>query len=239
MDTLIYQTLSDALAKKSLIKLANTYRGIPLTDNAQMIEFSEDVATFHTGGLQIICARNQKMSYLNFGSRILRATLLDSDLVIETITYTHFEISKSIIGYRKLVRVEPELPIKIQLTSPRFNSADHEEIKWFDARLVEISIRGAGILFHNSIIKQMPALVNDPATLSFDLPVPLTGEPVHLEVNAIFRNIRPFDDNFTRIGLETFPDPLPEQHLSNYVIDLQKNIIRGLEQQLKREQSAF
>jgi hypothetical protein len=235
MDPDTYQILFRAMGEKSNIKLVNTYRGVPITANGHIIELHGNEARVETTGLQIICIRSQKFSYLNFGSFIYHVHIANSDLGNETIDFMDFEINHRIIGLRKFIRVEPKVPINAKMTSPRFNTGDHSQDKWFNSAMIDLSIHGAAIHLHSLILKQTPVYIDDSAKLKFDLTIPSTETTFQAEIKAKIRNITPFDENTMRIGLEIFPDSLTENILTAFVANLQKSIILELKDRLEKE----
>ena len=235
MDPETYRILFEAQCEKKNVRLVNTYRGVPITANGQLVELHGNDAKINTNSLQILCGRSKKTSFLNFGHRIYKAHVVSSDLINETIDFTDFEVCKQIIGVRKFIRVEPKNPIRAQVTSPRFNTGERVQDNWFNTNLVDLSIHGAAIHLHALILEQTPVYIDDSATLKFDLMIPSTTATFQAEIKSTVRNITPVDENTIRIGFQTFSDPTTENMLSSFVAHLQKIIIQELKEKLNRE----
>jgi hypothetical protein len=235
MDPETYRILFEAQGKNGTVKLINTYRGVPVIANGQLFELHGNDAKIRANALQIISIRNQKITHLHFGYRIIKARLLNSDLNQEIIQLTDFEICKNIIGLRKFIRIEPENPIKAQVSSVRFNKGDANKNEWYNTKMVDLSIHGTAINLHNLILKQTPIYVDDSATLKFNLTDPTSTEPFQIEVKVLIRNIKPSINNSVRLGLETFPNPITENFLTRYIALQQKIIIQELKERLDRD----
>jgi len=235
MDPETYQLLFGAFNKQIKFKLLNTYRGVPVTNMGSLLEFHANQVTVNTRPFQLVTARIQRATYLIIDDRVIKGDLITASLNYEKMTLGNLEICNPCIGQRKYIRAEPEDPIKAQITSPRFAASVHNVPRWFNSSMANLSIHGATILFHKLLVKQMPVYVSDPISLRFELLDPATGEISQLELNAIIRNITPFDDKMIRIGLETFPYSNVENFLSRCVAQTQKIIIQELKDRVERE----
>ena len=205
---------------------------LPATTSSQIIELHGNEARFSSHPLQIISTRQQKFSYLNIGYKILKARHASSDLTNETIDFCDFEFCSNTIGRRKFIRVAPDSLIKVQVTSPKLNSGDQTEEKWFNAWLVDLSIHGAAIFVHPIIMKQMDVYDGDPLQIKFNLAMPQVTGLFKIELKATIRNLNSIDEKYIRTGLETTLDPTIENYLTGYVAQLQKTIIHELREKL-------
>jgi hypothetical protein len=239
MDPDIYRLVSDATNNKSNVRFLNTYRGVPVTADGNVIELHGNDVKFQTTAIQILCIRAQKYSYINFGDFILKGRVISSNLNDETIILTDLEPNKNIIGLRKFIRIEPFSPVKVRFTSPRFNTVDSDVPVWFIANLVDLSIHGAAIHLNAFVYKQTPVYVNDSGMLKFTLTEPKPMDPIQFETATIVKNIRYFDERLVRIGLQTFPDINLENTLTHYVAHLQKIIIQELRERLDKGKSIY
>jgi len=235
MNPEIYHLLSEAVEQKKDVKLINTYRSVPVSTNGQIIELHGNEARITTSLLQIICGRNQNISYINIGFQTLIARVTNSDLNEGSIDFSDFEICNNHIGKRKFIRVEPDNLLKAQITSPEFNPDDQGQDKWFNAWLVDLSIHGAAIYVHPLIFNKATLGEGDSACLKFNLTNPGETSANQVELKAVIRNTTSIEDKYIRIGLETNPDPASENFLTSYVAHLQKKIIKELREKLDRD----
>jgi hypothetical protein len=237
MDPDIYHLLLEAVNNKSSVRLFNTYRGVPITADGIFLELHGNDARLQTSALQIICIRTQKVTYLNFGNRILKARLVSSNLNAGLMNLKDFESSKNMVGLRKIIRVEPYTQIKVKFSSPRFGTGESDTPIWYNANLVDLSTHGASIHLKSLVFKQTPVYVDDSAALKMTLTRSDTNIPFIFETKAIIKNIRSFDESYVRIGFQTYPDSNTENTLTHYVAHMQKMIIQELRERLDKERS--
>ena len=236
MDPETYQVFFEAVVQKSIARLHNTYRCVPITSNGAVIEIRGNEVKFEANSLQIICARLQKFSFILLNNLMLQSAFNYGEIKSETVTFKDPKKYHRPYGFRKYVRVEPALqnPINVQIASPRIKS-DTNKITWLSARMLDISIHGMAIYLNGVMYKLAPTFVDDPINLKFTLIDPLTNASANILLDGEIKDVSSQDEKFVRIGIETKPDRNTENELTRYVAQLQKDIIQELKDTLNNE----
>jgi hypothetical protein len=114
----IFQYLS---SEKKTVKLYNTYRGLPLDMDTTILGVDQDTIIASLSGYQAVSMALEGRTHLMSPSlpETLRATVIDIDLRKKRAVLRDFTSVGGKIGMRKLVRVEPNETLEVQIYDGR------------------------------------------------------------------------------------------------------------------------
>jgi hypothetical protein len=114
----IFQYLS---SEKKAVKLYNTYRGLPLDMDTTILGVDQDTIIASLSGYQAVSMALEGRTHLMSPSlpETLRATVIDIDLRKKRAVLRDFTSVGGKIGMRKLVRVEPNETLEVQIYDGR------------------------------------------------------------------------------------------------------------------------
>ncbi len=195
------------------IRLLNVYKGVPITNDAAVLQVGEKTATVKTHKYQIVCLSKYRDTYIQSGWLPLttRARVIKVDFTSNEAVLADFEYVTSHIGGRSLVRVVPKDPIEVFLQNDLLTGKVRTE-------MVDISLQGIGVHLMSELYHSRAFEAGREIMISMDLPgsksgnlVPLRmrGTVIHSEPAGWFRG--------HRIGIMLFPGKEPRLTLSEYI----------------------
>jgi hypothetical protein len=201
------------------VKLINTYRGIPITYNAIVIEAERGTATLGINEYQAVCLVLEGKTHLQSPhlSEVFRATPVSVDVLTKKTILTEFVGVGRSLGNRLYTRVQPKGPIDVEL-----RLGEHH----IPGQLADISLNGIGVFtletytYGDLLIKK-----NTHAYIAFDLPP--EGTPVWLEGTVATVLSLPNTTQY-RLGLKILPDPEVESVLLEYVASRRDALMREI-----------
>jgi hypothetical protein len=213
----IFQYLS---SEKSVVKLYNTYRGLPLDTTTAILGVDEGKITTSAFGYQAVSMSLQGQTHMNAPNlpSTLRAMVVDIDIKKKRAVLSDFTNVEGSIGKRKLVRVEPSEALEVKIYDGR---------QRIGGRIVDISSEGMCIF----------TLFADLYGLSFtnDREVFIDFTPPYSKVavrsRGIITSVVNQEGNFQhRLGLKIYTSPEIKQKLDDYIQQRQKELLNEMEE---------
>lgn len=212
-------TILEQIKERGLgVRLLNVYKGIPITQEAQMLDITGKVATFNINRYQAVCLELQRKTFIQHHEfpAIVKGNVIRVDIRREIAYLSAFVYMGGDIGNRLQVRVQPKDPIPVELAMRGQLIRGH---------LADISIGGAGIF--TTAIFYRPGFFSfkSPATINVYLPTAKTS----LKLPGVVVYLRP-DVSAYRLGIQVNPDMQTRALISQYVAHRQAEIQRELRQ---------
>ncbi|NPV87671.1 MAG: PilZ domain-containing protein [Anaerolineae bacterium] len=216
------------------IRFMNVYKGVPISYYGRAVESGANSVRFHVHANQILCMREEKLTYLYSVSvaKVVRASLLGIDLLNETVLLTGFEPINHPVGNRSFVRVEPKDLMEVLIENEEL-AAQEVALKAF---LIDISLHGAAVFLNVSLAVSANLSRGERVKLSFTLPDE-QGIGRNIRLAGEVRNIVQVSNlrGGVRIGVQTHPDKYTEQCLSRYIAQRQNEILKEIRQKVEQE----
>ena len=194
------------------IRLLNVYKGVPITNDAAVIQVGKKTVTVRTHKYQVVCLSKYRNSYIQSAWLPLttRARVIKVDFLKNEAVLGDFEYVTSHIGGRTLVRVVPKDPVEVFLQNEFLNGKVRTE-------MVDISLQGIGVHLISELYKSRAFESGRDVAVSMDLPsqdgssrLPgIRGTVIHSEPAGWFRG--------HRIGIMLFPTKDTRQILTEYI----------------------
>lgn len=232
---MLEKILLNLLNTNEIVRFTNTYRGMPVSNNGQAVRVRLDRATFKVPKTQIICIRNDRLTYINSKTllKIHRAHLVVIDWKNETVELDNFIPVDTSIGNRSLVRVETPKPIPAYI---HFETTG----ELVTGNIIEISIRGVAISINADIVRKNKFTIGDSVLLRYTLPIVMKEDepPVGIAISydGIVRNI--FEGKLGlkfRIGIQVKPDANIENIITKFVAQRQNELLKEIRQLANEE----
>jgi hypothetical protein len=216
------------IKENDTVKLLNVYHGVPVVNDATVIEIREGVVRMKTHPSQLVCMRISRSTYVSFNGLTYSAIVASVDPLTETALLTNIKGCHG-LGKRKFVRVEPAAPTDVDVFVIKTVNTDNG--KWFTTSILDISIFGMGLIMDSILIALIKLNVRDNIKLNFYLPGSGSEEERQIYIDGVVCNLIITDDPAnTRVGIRTFPDKDAETALTRYVSLRQNDILKSLKQ---------
>lgn len=194
------------------IRLLNVYKGVPITNDAEVTQVGKKTVTVRTHKYQVVCLSKYRTSYIQSGWLPLttRARVIKVDFLKNEAVLGDFEYVTSHIGGRTLVRVVPKDPVEVFLQNEFLNGKVRTE-------MVDISLQGVGVHLMSELYQSRAFESGREVMVSMDLPcqedrtgmLKIHGTVIHSEPAGWFRG--------HRIGIMLFPAKDTRQILTGYI----------------------
>lgn len=176
-DTAEILTLLRLIARnKTVLRLANYYKGLPISYEASILAIGSDYAELRCNRYQIACLYLNRETHL-IGDEIAVpiaaqvALLRPSSL---SVILHGFQYARNKIGLRNQIRVQPEEPVVVHLRLKNALSA-------VQGLLADISTEGLGLYLERSLF--LPRLYQPGIEVSLTLKLPVSGTPTRQTEN--------------------------------------------------------
>ena len=223
----ILNKFRQVLKVNSEIRLVNAYKGIPISNDARILDVSENTLTLKTHRYQIVCLSKFLETYLQSGwlPLTVKARALKVDFLTDTAVLSEFDYVAGNIGSRMLVRVMPRESVDVLIQNEDIPGKIRTE-------LVDLSMRGLGIHIMSELFQPRACREGKSIVCYLGLPIGskeaivelrIPGTIVHSEPAGWFRG--------QRIGVMLFPDNVTKQKISQYVSQRQSEIYNEIKLQ--------
>lgn len=213
----IFGTMAE---QKQSVRLINTYRGIPITHDALVLDASQGYMTLQVHDHQAVCLALEGKTYIQGSTlpEVLQARFMGVDILQKQVTVTEFLGVGTSIGRRMAVRVQPKEPTDVEI---------YDGSRRIPGKLADISTVGVGVFtFATYIYGSLP--LNKSATVFVD--VRLGGsEQILRFIGKISSVVHQKGTFMHRLGIKLQPNPAIEPFLSEYVHARQDEALRELQ----------
>jgi hypothetical protein len=213
----IFQYLS---SEKKVVKLYNTYRGIPLDMETTILEVEQDTITASLYGYQAVSLALEGQTHLQAPSLpdTLRATVVDVDIKKRRAVLRDFTSLEGKIGMRKLLRVEPSETLEVRIYDGR---------QRIGGRVLDIS--GEGMCIYTFFARLYGLKFERDKEVFVDFKPPFTTTAVRSK-GIITRLINREGTSVHRLGLKIYPSREVKPLLEDYIKRRQKELLNEIEQ---------
>lgn len=215
----ILKIFSQMAAKSQPVVLLNTYRGIPVSNEAQVMSIHQGYVIFKVHPYQAACMNLEGRTFIQ--SRLLpevyRAKTVVVDFAKNQAILTEFVGAGNSIGKRMITRVQPKEPVEAELYD-----GEHR----VPARLSDISTAGIGVFTFATYIYGDLSFERG-AQIYIDFKLPTTNRIIRLQ-GKITSLVHQQGTFLHRLGLEIVPNPSLEHLLKEYVEARQAELLEEL-----------
>ncbi len=219
MNTEILNQLLDLAKAGEKVRLYNTYKGVPISFEAEFTKITRGIVTLKVHKYQALCIKKS-------GQTILRHDLLPNPIqglvlqvdFMELIVMLHdFQFVSASAGNRQMLRVEPERALTVVLSNGAvINSA-----------AIDISEGGFGVFIKSLFYNERNFGLDKTVNVEFRFPQErrLVGK-----MRGIIVNVHPdMNEERYRVGIHAYPDSNAKKLINEYVAQRQTAIIQELD----------
>jgi hypothetical protein len=213
----IFQYLS---SEKKVVKLYNTYRGLPLDMDTTILGVDQDTIIARLYGYQAVSMALERKTQLITPSlpEPLRATVVDVDIKKKRAILRDFTSIGGKIGLRRLVRVEPSETLEVQIYDGR---------QRIGGRVLDIS--GEGMCIYTFFAHLYGLKFERDKEVFVDFKPP-TRDHVVRSKGLITRLISRRGTQLHRLGVKIYPSPEVQALLDDYIKYRQRELMEEMEQ---------
>lgn len=201
------------------VRLINTYRGIPISNEAQIITNSQGYVAFSIHEYQAVCMTLEGKTFVqgDLLPEVYQARAVAVDVLTRQAILTEFTGVGTSIGKRMAVRVQPKEPTIVEI---------YDGERRIPGKLADISASGVGVFTFATYIY---------GELSFEksenvfIDVRMTPSDSILHCEGKITSVAHQKGTFLhRLGVKLRPDPATEAILEQYVSQRQDEVLREL-----------
>ena len=210
---------SQISAKQQPLRLINTYKGLTISDDAQIIDNSQGYVTLRVNELQAACLALDGKTYIQneLLPRIYKAHVVTVDMIKKETVLTEFTSAGQSIGKRISNRVRPREPVEVEI-----RSGDHH----ITGKIADISSKGLGIYtFAAYIYGELPFTKN--SDISIDMKLPGSENVVRVP-GKVTNIVKQQGTLLHRLGIRVLSNRKSGSQLRAFVTKRQKEITREL-----------
>ncbi len=213
----IFQYLS---SEHRVVKLYNTYRGLPLDTNTAILGVDQGKITTTVFGYQAVGMALEGETYLNAPNvpGTLRAMVVDVDIKKKRAVLSDFTPVEGSIGKRSMVRVEPNETLDVRLYDGRHH---------FGGRVVDLSSEGMCIYTFFATLYGLKFEQDKDVFIDFKPPY---SKSVVRSKGIITRIINQEGSYQHQLGLKVYTSPEVKLLLDEYIQHRQKELLDEMEQ---------
>jgi len=218
MDDLM-DLFSQISAKQQPLRLINTYKGLTISYDAQIIDNSQGFVTLRVNELQAACIALDSKTYIqnDLLPHIYKAHVVAFDIIKKETVLTEFTIADQSIRKRISNRVQPKVPVEVDICC-----GEHH----ITGKIADISSKGLGIFtFAAYIYGELPFTKN--SNISIDMKLPGTENVVRLP-GKVTNIVKQQGTLLQRLGIRVLTSRQDGSQLSAYVTKRQNEITREL-----------
>jgi hypothetical protein len=166
LDKEIFDMLYSALQSKSSVRLYNLYKGVPITNEAEIIGLDNVFVYLRVTQYQLASIYLERGTYIQTSesSYSLRSQLSKLDLARGEVYLTNIVKVHGGIGNRRQIRVEPQDPIWVSLQLKNSLSS-------VTTRLADLSSTGLGVYMERFYFQPNIYRVGAELKVTFDIPM--------------------------------------------------------------------
>lgn len=219
MNTEILNQLLDLAKAGEKVRLYNTYKGVPITFEAEFAKIARGIVTLKVHKYQALCIKKS-------GQTILRHDLLPNpiqglaiqvDFMELNVMLHDFQYVSASAGNRQMLRVEPERAFTVVLSNGAvINSA-----------AIDISEGGFGVFIKSLFYNERNFGLDKTVNVEFRYPQErrLVGK-----MRGTIVNVHPdMNEERYRVGIHAYPDSSAKKLINEYVAQRQTAIIQELD----------
>jgi hypothetical protein len=219
MNTEILNLLYDLAKAGEKVHLYNTYKGVPITFDAEFIKIARGIITLRVHKYQALCIKKT-------GQTILRHDLLPNPVqglavkvdFVELLVMVHdFQYIAASAGNRQMMRVEPERAFTVVLSNGAV----------VNATAIDISEGGFGVFVKSLFFTDRNFGLEKTVNMEFRFPQErrLVGK-----MSGVVVNVHPdLNEERFRVGIHSYPDNDAKKLINDYVTQRQADIIQELD----------
>jgi len=208
------------------VKLINVYKGVPISNEAMIINVINDRITlkFHQGQALLLNLEGQTYILSKLFSKPIKAAVMTINTLEQIAILTNFSFSDPVFRKREHIRVE----LDYDNAPTVIISASDSNVRLF-GKLNDISLYGIGVIVIalQDIIKRSFS-ENAEVKLQFSLPVPGEDEFLDFTLWGEIRHIDRSQENF-KLGIQTYPGKKMLPYLQKFITHRQAEILEEIE----------
>jgi hypothetical protein len=213
----IFQYLS---SEQGVVKLYNTYRGLPLDGDTVVYKVDEGQITTGVFGYQAVSMALDGKTHMQIPRlpNPLRATVVEVDIKKKRAVLSDFTSIEGSLGHRTTVRVEPSETLEVTIYDGR---------QRLGGKVVDISTEGMCIY---TFFAQMYGLkFEHDKEVFIDFKPPFSNTMIRSK-GVITRMTSQQASGFHRLGLKIYPSSEVKPMLDEYILRRQKELMNEMEQ---------
>jgi len=199
--------------------LINTYKGLTISDDAQIIDNSQGYVTLRVNELQAACLALDGKTYIQneLLPRIYKAHVVTVDMIKKETVLTEFTSAGQSIGKRISNRVRPREPVEVEICC-----GEHH----ITGKIADISSKGLGVYtFAAYIYGELPFTKNSDISIAMKLP---GSENIVRVPGKVTNIVKQQGTLLHRLGIRVLSNRKSGSQLRAYVTKRQKEITREL-----------
>lgn len=215
----ITRTFNSLLDQQKPVRLINTYRGIPITNDARIITISQGYVAFNVHEYQAVCMTLEGKTYVqnDILPEVYQARAVAVDVSTKQAILTEFTGAGTTVGKRMAARVQPKEPADVEI---------YDGNRRIPGKLADISTTGVGIFtFATYIYGELSFEKSE--NVFIDVRMPLSDTIMRFEgkISSVMHQKGTF---LHRLGVKLVPNPATDAALLEYITHRQNEILREL-----------
>ncbi len=201
------------------VRLINTYRGIPINNDARIITISQGYVAFGVHEYQAVCMTLEGKTFVqgDLLSEVYQARAVAVDVLTRQAILTEFAGVGNTVGKRMAVRVQPKEPVDVEI---------YDGKRRIPGKLADISSTGVGVFtFATYIYGELSFEKSE--NVFIDVRMPVSDAILRFEgkISSVVHQKGTF---LHRLGVKLLPNPATDQPLLLYITQRQEEILREL-----------
>lgn len=202
------------------VKFFNLYKGVPICNDAKIIDIDGEEVVFQTTSIQEIAMKMDAHAYIlknEYFNKHIKADIVYNNFSNSTVVLNNFTYLLNMpASQREYIRVHPNISAVVKMAQ------DAKKDSMTKGKLFDLSVNGLGVVSEDNNGLYAGAKVE----VSFEL---LIEKKVHkISSIAEILNIIEYSDSY-RYCMRIFPTPEEEEIIIRYVNIREKEIIMNLE----------
>jgi hypothetical protein len=215
----ITRIFNSLLEQQKPVKLINTYRGIPITNEARIITISQGYVAFNVHEYQAVCMTLEGKTFIQSAllPEVYQARAVAVDVLTKQAILTEFTSVGTTVGNRMAARVQPKEPADVEI---------YDGNRRIPGKLADISTTGVGVFtFATYIYGEISFEKSE--NVYIDVRMPLSDEILRFEgkITSVMHQKGTF---LHRLGVKLVPNPATDGALLQYITQRQNEILREL-----------
>jgi hypothetical protein len=215
----ITRTFGMLLEQRKPVRLINSYRGIPITNEARIVTISQGYVAFGVHEYQAVCMtlEGKTLVQADLLPEVYQARAVAVDVLTKQAILTEFTGVGNSVGKRMAVRVQPKEPTDVEI---------YDGKRRISGKLADISTTGVGVFtFAAYIYGELPFEKNTKVDL--DVRMPMNEAILRFEgkITCVAHQKGTF---LHRLGVKLLPNPATDPSLLLYVSQRQDEVLREL-----------
>jgi hypothetical protein len=216
----VTRIFSMLLEQRKPATLINTYRGIPITNEARIVTISQGYVAFSVHEYQAVCMTLEGKTLVksNLLPEVYQARAVAVDVLTKQAILTEFTGSGTSVGKRMAVRVQPKIPVDVELYDGKHR---------IPGKLADISTTGVGIFtFATYIYGELSFEKSENVYIDVRMPTSDTILRFEGKITSVMHQKGTF---LHRLGVKLLPNPATDATLQQYVTLRQDEVLHELQ----------